>query len=190
MSTKSELRQYTTSDFDEIWHTHYDYMRNIVNNILPDYADDILQEIAIVIFKRITSFRGTCQLTSWLYMVVTTRALMYRRKLLSKTKLLVFGLRQDLYSQSFEVPRFDEALDARRKLIWLYKNSNDDDKLDPTRQLCLKGLLQGKDVSEIASDATLKRNAIRTAMQRVRRESRVRLKRYYGVNRYAMCQNC
>lgn len=56
----------------------YWHIRQIVN--LHDYADEVLQNTFIKIYKGIKNFKGNSQLYTWLYRIATNEALTFMKK--------------------------------------------------------------------------------------------------------------
>ena len=62
-------------------------------------AEDILQETFLQVFRKLSTFRGEAQFTTWVYRVATNAALMHRRA----------QRRHTIQSLEVHLPRFDET---------------------------------------------------------------------------------
>jgi RNA polymerase sigma-70 factor, ECF subfamily len=72
----------TTSDLKAIWHDFYQRLRGFitqrVNN--PADVDDILQEVFVRIYQRLTTVRDSDRLSSWIFQIARNAIIDYYRK--------------------------------------------------------------------------------------------------------------
>src|SRR5690606_15785536 len=70
------LKENDEEAFAEVFHLYKDMVYRLSYRLLADKAEamDITQEVFLVLFRKIASFRGDCSLKTWLYRVCFNQA--------------------------------------------------------------------------------------------------------------------
>ena len=86
VGTASE-NQSASERFDEVYEAHVDFVwRNVRRLGVPDFgADDVVQSVFVVIFRRLDGFDGRASLRTWIYAIVLRTVREYRRSMRRKS---------------------------------------------------------------------------------------------------------
>jgi RNA polymerase sigma-70 factor (ECF subfamily) len=89
-AAEARRRSVLATDFGDLYdlyqHRVYVWCLRIVRN--PDDAEDLRQEVFLVLFRKIDTYRGQSAFSTWLYRLATNVALMrLRRKVLPETSV-------------------------------------------------------------------------------------------------------
>lgn len=107
----------TELDFDSVYEAHFDFVYRVVSRLSGGRdADDLVQDVFVVVHRRLPEYRGDARLTTWLfriaYRVVGAHV---RRDRLRRRVLGLFGLESEGPAPAFR--RTDaERLDATRSV--------------------------------------------------------------------------
>ncbi|MBN1638503.1 MAG: RNA polymerase sigma factor [Ignavibacteriales bacterium] len=130
--------------------------RRMLGNHLD--ADELTQEVIIVIYKKIKSFKFNSSLFTWIYKITATRCINFIRKKQLKNFLSIDDLSQDEFSKDNDIVKDIEDKEKIEKINYILQ------KL-PIKQrevFILKSIenLNYKEISEITGKAvgTLKAN--------------------------------
>lgn len=79
-----------TKAFEELYRRHFRRVYSICLRMLgdPTRAEDMTQEVFILLFNKIGSFRGESAFTTWLHRMTVNQVLMHFRKRSTKSELL------------------------------------------------------------------------------------------------------
>ena len=153
----------------QAWRTLYDRhfpdVERLVASlgILDAEADDICQEIFVIIYKNLARFRGEARLSTWIYRLATREAIRFARR-----RRLVRGL-SELFARekrSATPPDWSESEAGRRHYLRQLL-----DKLSPERRLALVLYeIEGVPVNEIARISDCAENTVWTRLHRARTE--------------------
>jgi RNA polymerase sigma-70 factor, ECF subfamily len=124
-------------------------------------ADDICQEIFVIIYKNLARFRGEARLSTWIYRLATREAIRFARR-----RRLVRGL-TDLFARDRrDAPPADWSESEAGRRHYLRQLL---DKLPPERRLALVLYeIEGVPVSEIARISDCAENTVWTRLHRAR----------------------
>src|SRR5579862_9114134 len=124
-------------------------------------ADDVCQEIFVIIYKNLARFRGEARLSTWIYRLATREAIRFARR-----RRLVRGL-TDLFARDRrDTPRADWSESEAGRRHYLRQLL---DKLPPERRLALVLYeIEGVPVSEIARISDCAENTVWTRLHRAR----------------------
>lgn len=97
----------TSKNFSEIWEEYKHYVGSIINNfavLSESDKEECVQDTAISIHKNLSKFRGDCKISSWIYAIARSRALIKVRiakRDMEKISILYQKLKTD--SGSYEI---------------------------------------------------------------------------------------
>ena len=77
-------------NFDELYRKNYNYVYACALRIVKDgiIAEDIVQETFLIVYKKLSDFRGESNLKTWLYRITTNKASSYVKKPYNKHERL------------------------------------------------------------------------------------------------------
>jgi RNA polymerase sigma-70 factor (ECF subfamily) len=85
--------------FQQIFHLYRDLIYNLVSHVLADKSEsmDVTQEVFLTLFRKIDTFRGECNLKTWIYRIAVNQAASrnrwWKRRFWSRTVSLDLGNR-------------------------------------------------------------------------------------------------
>jgi RNA polymerase sigma-70 factor, ECF subfamily len=131
--------------------------------ILDAEADDVCQEIFVIIYKNLARFRGEARLSTWIYRLATREAIRFARR-----RRLVRGLAEIFAREKRDAPPPDWSENEAGRRHYLRQLL---DKLPPERRLALVLYeIEGVPVSEIARISDCAENTVWTRLHRARTE--------------------
>jgi RNA polymerase sigma-70 factor (ECF subfamily) len=154
-----------TSAWRTLYDRHFPDVERLVASlgIVDAEADDICQEIFVIIYRNLARFRGEARLSTWIYRLATREAIRYARR-----RRLVRGL-TDLFARdrARELPAdWSESEAGRRHYLRQLL-----ERLPPERRLALVLYeIEGLPVSEIARISDCAENTVWTRLHRARTE--------------------
>ncbi len=154
-----------TTAWRALYDKHFPDVERLVSSlgIVDSEADDICQEIFVIIYKNLARFRGEARLSTWIYLLATREAIRFARR-----RRLVRGLTELFARDKQHIPRTDwseSEADRRHYLRQLL------DRLAPERRLALVLYeIEGVPVSEIARISDCAENTVWTRLHRARTE--------------------
>ncbi len=89
-----ELLQGNSAEFDYLFDKYQDYVFRTVYGIVGDEeaARDVAQEVFVLAYRKIGSFKGTSKFSTWLYRIAVNKASDYCRKCVRQSRLAtLFG---------------------------------------------------------------------------------------------------
>jgi RNA polymerase sigma-70 factor (ECF subfamily) len=154
-----------TSAWRTLYDRHFPDVERLVASlgIVDSEADDICQEIFVIIYKNLARFRGEARLSTWIYRLATREAIRFARR-----RRLVRGLTELFARDKRDVapPDWSESEAGRRHYLRQLL-----DKLPPERRLALVLYeIEGVPVSEIARISDCAENTVWTRLHRARTE--------------------
>ena len=144
-----------TTAWRTLYDRHFPDVERLVFSlgIVDAEADDICQEIFVIIYKNLARFRGEARLSTWIYRLATREAIRFARR-----RRLVRAL-GDLFAR-------DRREAGRRHYLRQLL-----DRLPPERRLALVLYeIEGVPVSEIARISDCAENTVWTRLHRARTE--------------------
>jgi RNA polymerase sigma-70 factor (ECF subfamily) len=154
-----------TSAWRSLYDRHFPDVERLVASlgIVDSEADDICQEIFVIIYRNLARFRGEARLSTWIYRLATREAIRYARR-----RRLMRGL-ADLFARDRgrELPSdWSESEAGRRHYLRQLL-----ERLPPERRLALVLYeIEGLPVSEIARISDCAENTVWTRLHRARTE--------------------
>jgi RNA polymerase sigma-70 factor (ECF subfamily) len=167
--TERELVQQCVAGDQGAWRALYDRHYRDVDRLVAALGisdaegDDLCQEIFLLIYRCLPSFRGEAQLGSWIYRLATREAIRFakRRRLRHQLAQLFFRERKPILP-----PDWAETEAGRRHYLQQILS-----RLSPERRLVLVlSEIEGLPVSEIARIADCAENTVWTRLHRARRD--------------------
>jgi RNA polymerase sigma-70 factor (ECF subfamily) len=154
-----------TTAWRALYDKHFPDVERLVASlgIVDSEADDICQEIFVIIYKNLVRFRGEARLSTWIYRLATREAIRYARR-----RRLVRGLAELFARDKREEPRPDWSESEAGRRHYLRQLL---DRLPPERRLALVLYeIEGVPVSEIARISDCAENTVWTRLHRARTE--------------------
>ena len=154
-----------TSAWRTLYDRHFPDVERLVASlgIVDSEADDICQEIFVIIYKNLARFRGEARLSTWIYRLATREAIRF-----AKRRRLVRGL-TELFARDRRAAApadWSESEAGRRHYLRQLL-----DRLPPERRLALVLYeIEGVPVSEIARISDCAENTVWTRLHRARTE--------------------
>ena len=152
-----------TTAWRTLYDRHFPDVERLVSSlgIVDAEADDICQEIFVIIYKNLARFRGEARLSTWIYRLATREAIRFARR-----RRLLRGL-ADLFARDKRAAAptdWSESEAGRRHYLRQLL-----DKLPPERRLALVLYeIEGVPVSEIARISDCAENTVWTRLHRAR----------------------
>jgi len=146
-----------------LYERHYDRVARLVRaiGIVDGEADDLCQEIFLIVYRHLRSFRGEARLSTWIHRVATREAIRHakrRRLRRAFSELLSRAEKPQL------PPDWAENQATRRRLLIQLL-----DGLPPERRLALVLFeIEGRSVDEIAEICGCATNTVWTRIHRAR----------------------
>jgi RNA polymerase sigma-70 factor (ECF subfamily) len=154
-----------TTAWRALYDRHFPDVERLISSlgILDAEADDIAQEIFVIIYKNLARFRGEARLSTWIYRLATREAIRFARR-----RRLVRGL-ADLFARDRrDAPPADWSESEAGRRHYLRQLL---DRLPPERRLALVLYeIEGVPVSEIARISDCAENTVWTRLHRARTE--------------------
>jgi RNA polymerase sigma-70 factor, ECF subfamily len=154
-----------TTSWRSLYDRHFPDVERLVASlgIMDSEADDVCQEIFVIIYRNLARFRGEARLSTWIYRLATREAIRYARR-----RRLMRGL-AELFSRERRdatPPDWSESDAGRRHYLRQLL-----DRLPPERRLALVLYeIEGLPVSEIARISDCAENTVWTRLHRARIE--------------------
>jgi RNA polymerase sigma-70 factor (ECF subfamily) len=154
-----------TSAWRSLYDRHFPDVERLIYSlgIVDAEADDICQEIFVIIYKNLARFRGEARLSTWIYRLATREAIRFARR-----RRLVRGLAEVFAREKRDAPPPDWSENEAGRRHYLRQLL---DKLPPERRLALVLYeIEGVPVSEIARISDCAENTVWTRLHRARTE--------------------
>ncbi|TXD38536.1 sigma-70 family RNA polymerase sigma factor [Lujinxingia vulgaris] len=173
--------------FEKIVERHRDKAYRLALSLTKSEADaqDVVQEAFINIYRKLDTFAGDAQLSSWMYRIVVNAALMRLRKTRRRAEVSVDDV-SDPANLEQSAPgepagwrvRGDEAAENRELREQILAAI---DQLDPKYQAAfLLREIEGLSLDEIATVLELSTGAVKTRLHRARLFLQAALEPYLG----------
>ena len=154
-----------TTAWRTLYDRHFPDVERLVSSlgIVDAEADDICQEIFVIIYKNLARFRGEARLSTWIYRLATREAIRFARR-----RRLVRGLTELFARDKREAAPADWSESEAGRRHYLRQLL---DRLPPERRLALVLYeIEGVPVSEIARISDCAENTVWTRLHRARTE--------------------
>lgn len=148
-----------------LYDRHFPDVERLVRSlgILDAEADDICQEIFVIIYRNLARFRGEARLSTWIYRLATREAIRFARR-----RRLLRGLSELFARDRREAMPSDWSESEAGRRHYLRQLL---DRLPPERRLALVLYeIEGLPVSEIARISDCAENTVWTRLHRARTE--------------------
>lgn len=145
---------------------HYDSIYRIALRFtgIREDAEDLTQDICASLVKKLRTFKGEAQFTTWLYRVVVNAARDLQRK------QAVRGHLKKNYGEVLELIQGEEA-NAAREQAWLYEML--DEVGADLRETAILVLAEGLNHSEAAAVLDIKESTVSWRMHELRKKLKV-----------------
>ncbi|HEY2903197.1 MAG TPA: RNA polymerase sigma factor [Polyangia bacterium] len=146
-----------------LYDRHYGDVDRLVSalGITDSEGDDLCQEIFLLIYRSLPSFRGEAQLGSWIYRLATREAIRFAKRRRLRKKLAEIFVRE---RKPRLPPDWAETEAGRRHYLQQVLS-----RLSPERRLVLVlSEIEGLPVGEIARIADCAENTVWTRLHRAR----------------------
>jgi RNA polymerase sigma-70 factor (ECF subfamily) len=154
-----------TTAWRALYDRHFPDVERLVGSlgILDAEADDICQEIFVIIYRNLARFRGEARLSTWIYRLATREAIRFaRRRRLLRNLAELFAREK---RAALPIDWSDSEPGRRHYLRQLLE------RLPPERRLALVLYeIEGLPVSEIARISDCAENTVWTRLHRARTE--------------------
>ena len=137
-------------------------------------VSDILQEVFEVAQRRLSSFRGDAQLTTWLY-GITVRVVSSRRRKARLRRLLFLQAPVELELEAAETPADSLNRSQATRLVYAVLN----ELAERDRTLLILFELEQLEIVEIAAILAMTENSVAVALHRARERFRVRFRKQF-----------
>jgi RNA polymerase sigma-70 factor (ECF subfamily) len=154
-----------TTAWRALYDRHFPDVERLVASlgIVDAEADDICQEIFVIIYKNLARFRGEARLSTWIYRLATREAIRFARR-----RRLMRGLADLFARDKRDTPTADWSESEAGRRHYLRQLL---DRLPPERRLALVLYeIEGVPVSEIARISDCAENTVWTRLHRARTE--------------------
>jgi RNA polymerase sigma-70 factor (ECF subfamily) len=154
-----------TTSWRALYDRHFPDVERLVASlgITDSEADDICQEIFVIIYRNLARFRGEARLSTWIYRLATREAIRYARRRRLRRNLA------DLFARDRRVTLpadWSESEAGRRHYLRQLL-----ERLTPERRLALVLYeIEGLPVNEIARISDCAENTVWTRLHRARTE--------------------
>lgn len=162
---------------DILFQRHRSHIYTIAFNIIKNKADaeDVVQEVGLVIFRFIKGFKHNSAFTTWLYRVTVSRVSMILRKIRSQTRLEISSLgplEADLRPGPYTTPETISINTELREAIidGLTHMSS------PLRKTLILRDLEGYTIKEAAKKLGLAESTVKAGLWRARKALRQSLR--------------
>ncbi len=161
-----EASEGNTDAFESIYKAHSDFVYNVayrtVNNI--DEAQEVTQEVFLVIYCKLKSFKFKSSLRTWIYRIAVNMAIDYARKKSREQEHTI--LCEDINKLTKAVDFVDEKIEREQK----EKNiSTLLEALSPNQRVCIiLRSIEGLRYQEIAKSLNININTVRSRLKRAR----------------------
>jgi len=154
-----------TTAWRTLYDRHFPDVERLVSSlgIVDAEADDICQEIFVIIYKNLARFRGEARLSTWIYRLATREAIRFARR-----RRLLRGLAEVFAREKRPAAPADWSDSEAGRRHYLRQLL---DRLAPERRLALVLYeIEGIPVSEIARISDCAENTVWTRLHRARTE--------------------
>jgi RNA polymerase sigma-70 factor (ECF subfamily) len=156
--------------FEELYREHFDFVFRIAARLgNPDVdPEDVAQEVFIIAFRRLDTFDGTSQMSTWLYSIVRNVVRTSRRKAWLRNRFWAEeSAGEDVPLQSVDAAEVREAYDVAYDIL---------EKLsDAKRETFILAELEGMSHAEIAAVTGAKVETVWSRLHYARQEFEKRL---------------
>ena len=162
-------------DLDRVYREHAARVSIWVRRLSgTEDVSDVVQEVFEVAQRKLSSFRGEAQLTTWLY-AITVRVVSSRRRKARLRRLLFMQAKVELEPEASETPA--DSLNRRQATRLVYTVLDDLSERD--RTLLISFELERLEIAEIARILSLTENNAAVALHRARERFRSRFRKRF-----------
>jgi RNA polymerase sigma-70 factor (ECF subfamily) len=167
----------TWADFEALYREHFRFVWRIVRRLGIDgeQVDDVVQDVFVVVHRRLGDFEGRSSAKTWLYGIVRRVVADHRRTLRRKPGHEVADIPAesdpDVMTSGDQSPQASVEQSERVRLLHRLLGELDDDK----RDVFVLSELEGLTMVEIAEALDVNANTIASRLRAARREFEVAL---------------
>jgi len=171
--TEEQIRLAAQGDveaFEKIYRTYSKFVYNVAYRVVQHMEDaqEITQEVFLIVHRKLESFQFQSSLKTWLYRVTTNTSLNYVKKRSRKQKRESTELIEDYHS-------YEAKNNVERPEDNLHKQDNEGliqqllNHLNPDQRACIVlRNMEGLSYEEIAETLQININTVRTRLKRAR----------------------
>jgi len=167
----------TWADFDALYREHFRFAWRSVRRLGFEGSaiDDVLQDVFLVVHRRLADFEGRSSAKTWLYGIIRRVVADHRRTLRRKPALAGDAARGDLdaLADAEQGPEACAEQAERVRILHLCLAKLDDDK----REVFVLAELEGLTLAEIGEALDVNPNTIASRLRAARREFEAALER-------------
>lgn len=177
-AVRGEAPARSWADFEALYREHFRFVWRIVRRLGTDVqlVDDVVQDVFLVVHRRLGDFQGRSSAKTWLYGIVRRVVADHRRTLRRKPALDNPGPAQgdpDAMTSGDESPQARAEQAERVRRLHRLLAELDDDK----REVFVLSELEGLTMAEIAEVLDVNPNTISSRLRAARREFEAALDR-------------
>jgi RNA polymerase sigma-70 factor, ECF subfamily len=169
--------------FVELYKTYFNFVWSLVRylGVGPGEVDDVVQEVFITTYGRMSTIQRPESLRSWMYSIIRRNVRSHHRN--KRAALITTGsvpLEPEMLRPDWDTPhRLAEQLD-QAKLLWSLLEELD----APKREILVLAELQGMTAPEIAEAIDIPLNTVYSRLRVARQELEEALRRHNARNRW------
>jgi RNA polymerase sigma-70 factor (ECF subfamily) len=176
-AARAAPRAGTWADFDALYREHFRFAWRSVRRLGFEGSaiDDVLQDVFLVVHRRLADFEGRSSAKTWLYGIIRRVVADHRRTLRRKPALAGDAARADIdaMADAEQGPEACAEQAERVRMLHLVLAELDDDK----REVFVLAELEGLTLAEIGEALDVNPNTIASRLRAARREFEVALER-------------
>jgi len=135
----------------------------------PDEAEDLTQEVLLLAFRKLASFKGESKFSTWIYSI-TTNCLRMAIRTKSRRRKKENSPEWDLFTESkqcYQISSCYGAVEARNEIETVFKII---DLMSEENQSIIKDVtIKGMSLSDIADKNLMNINSVKTRIHRARK---------------------
>lgn len=163
----------TVHDFDEVYEAHFEFVWRLVCRLgLSDHVDDLVQQVFVVVMRKLHAFEGRSSIRTWLYTIARRVVKDHFRSQRRRPKSEAFD---DGIMEAKECSPEDQ-LRRKQDIQVLYRllDSLDDDK----RGVFVLMELEGMSVAEVARGLSMNENTLYSRLRAARHQFNESVRRF------------
>jgi RNA polymerase sigma-70 factor (ECF subfamily) len=170
-------------DFVELYKTYFDFVWSMVGylGVNPGEMDDVVQEVFITTYGRLSTLQRPESLRSWIYSIIRRIVSTYHRN--KRTALIMTGtmrLEPEMLQPNWDTPQCLAEQFEQAKLLWGLLQELD----APKREIIVLAELQGMTAPEIAEASELPLNTVYSRLRMARQELEEAYRRHCARSRW------
>lgn len=160
-------------DFDEVYNAHFEFVWRLVCRLgLANHVDDLVQQVFVVVMRKLNAFEGRSSMRTWLYTIVRRVVKDHVRSQRRRPKSETIDDR--IIEANVGTP--EDQLTRKQDIQVLYRllDSLDDEK----RGVFILVELEGMSVAEVARGLNLNENTLYSRLRAARHQFNESVRRF------------